>query len=110
MKLSDIKGERTIDVIAEITVPIADIAADKVASELFTRKPLPKGKTTQQFMAERIKKALPVLLKDHKKEVVTILSVLAGVSYDEYLENMTMASLIKDVVEMITDPIFAQLF
>lgn len=33
MKLSDIKGERTLEVIADIINPIANIAEDETASE-----------------------------------------------------------------------------
>ena len=40
MKLSDIKGERTLDVIAEIIDPVANIAEDKAASDLFQKKNL----------------------------------------------------------------------
>ena len=43
MKLSDIKGERTLDVIAEIIEPIANIAADQTAAALFQRQRCPKA-------------------------------------------------------------------
>ena len=38
MKLSDVKGERTIEVIAEIIDPIANIAEDEEASAMFKRE------------------------------------------------------------------------
>ena len=43
MRLSDIKGERTLDVIAEIIEPIANIAEDEAAAELFRREKPPEG-------------------------------------------------------------------
>lgn len=58
MKLSDIKGERTLDVIAEIIEPIANIAADQTAAALFQRQRCPKGKKPKEFMLERVKNPL----------------------------------------------------
>ena len=54
MKLSDIKGERTLDVIAEIIEHIANIAADQTAAALFQRQRCPKGKKPKEFMLERV--------------------------------------------------------
>ena len=51
MRLSDVKGERTLDVIADIIDPIANIAEDKEASELFTRKKLPDGMDPRQVFS-----------------------------------------------------------
>ena len=38
MRLSDIKGDRVFDVIADIIDPIANIASDETASALFKRE------------------------------------------------------------------------
>lgn len=110
MKLSDIKGEIVIDVIADLIVPIANIAVDNEASELFSRKPLPLGMTAGQFMAMRAKKAVPALLKNHKEDVIDILSTLAMKNRDEYLTGLTIPSLLKDAFEVVTDDCFVELF
>lgn len=103
MRLSQIKGDRVFDVIAEIIDPIANIAQDNDAMALFKREKVPEGMDSTQFFISRMKKAVPALLKSHKKDVVTILATINGVSNEEYLKNVTMASLIKDLFEMITD-------
>ena len=73
MKLSDIKGERTLDVIAEIIEPIANIAADQTAAALFQRQRCPKGKKPKEFMLERVKKSAPALIKGHREDIVQLL-------------------------------------
>ena len=90
MRLSDVKGERTLDVVADIIDPIANIAEDEVASELFTRKKLPE--------------------KGHKKDVITILSTIEGTSPKEYTGALNLAKLFKDCVELLTDEAFEELF
>ena len=103
MKLSEVKGERTIDVIAEIIEPIANIAQDDVARELFSRKPCPDGMEPSDFMAQRIKGAAPKLLKDHKQDVVAVMAAIEGVTPEEYTEGLNLAKLVKDLVDMVTD-------
>lgn len=110
MKLSEIKGERALDVIADIIVPVTNIAMDEEASDLFKKKRVPKGQNTNTFVAERIKASVPALLKKHKADLVTIMSLLNDISTEEYLENMTVASFTKDVLDLITDEAFTELF
>lgn len=110
MRLSDVKGERTLDVVADIIDPIANIAEDEVASELFTRKKLPEGMTPQKFLLQRARKAVPPLLKGHKKDVITILSTIEGTSPKAYIGALNLAKLFKDCVELLTDEAFEELF
>lgn len=110
MRLSEIKGERTLDVIAEIIEPIANIAEDEAASELFKKKKLPEGKTPKGFLLERAKKAVPALIKVHKAELITILSTIEGTTSEEYTASLNLAKLFSDVVELLTDEAFTTLF
>ncbi len=110
MKLSDIKGERTFDVIAEIIDPIANIAEDEAVSELFSRQKLPEGMTPKKFMLKRAKKAVPALLRGHKDDIIAILSSIADVSPDEYKGALSIAKLIHDCFELLTDETFLTLF
>ena len=110
MRLSEIKGERVFDVIADIVEPISNIAEDGEAMKLFQRERLPDGMTAKKFLADRAKRALPALLKNHKSDIVTILSAIAGTSPDEYAKTLTMAKLMKDVAELLTDEAFGELF
>lgn len=110
MKLSDIQGDRVFDVIADIIDPIANIAEDKKASAMFRREKLPEGMTAKRFMMQRARKALPVLLKDHKGDIIAILAAIEGVSADAYKDALNLVKLSQDTVELLTDDSFIELF
>ena len=110
MRLSDIKGERTLDVIADIIDPIANIAEDETAAELFARKKLPDGMTPKQFLLQRARKSVPALLKGHKADVIAILSAIEGTSPERYTGALNLAKLFKDCVELLTDEAFTAFF
>ncbi|MBR1445497.1 MAG: hypothetical protein IJ586_00210 [Alloprevotella sp.] len=103
MKLSEIKGDRTLDVIADLVEPIANIAMDDKAAALFKPSKPAKGETPEQAFAKRVKKAVPALLKTHKADVVAILATINGVTPQQYAKDMTLATLIKDVMEVLGD-------
>ena len=110
MRLSDIKGDRVFDVIADIIDPIANIASDETASALFKREKLPEGMTAKSFLLKRARKAVPALLKGHKSDIITVLSTIEGASADDYRASLTLAKLMKDMAELMTDEAFGELF
>ena len=110
MRLSDIKGDRVFDVIADIIDPIANIASDETASSLFKREKLPEGMTAKAFLLERARKAVPALLKGHKRDIITVLATIEGVSADDYRSSLTLAKLMQDAAELLTDEAFGELF
>ena len=110
MRLSDIKGDRTLEVIAEIIDPIANIAEDEEASSMFRREKLPDGMTAKKFLLKRVRKSLPVLLKGHKADIIAILSAIEGVSADEYAGALNLVKLVKDCTDLMTDETFMELF
>lgn len=110
MKLSDIKGDRVLDVVADLIDPIASIAQDVEATELFRVAKVPDGMTAGEFTIARIKRSLPALLKKHKGEIIYIMATINGVDESEYAEGLTIVSLMKDVNDMVSDPAFVQLF
>lgn len=110
MKLSDIKGERTFDVVADLIGPIASIARDEEAAELFQPKDLPKGMTPWGFFLSRVEKSLPKLMKSHRAELITIMATINGVSEEEYVKNVNLGSLFADLVELVTDREFTSFF
>lgn len=110
MRLSDIKGDRVFDVIADIIDPISNIASDETASALFKREKLPEGMTAKSFLLKRARKAVPALLKGHKSDIITVLSTIEGVSADDYRASLTLAKLMKDTAELMTDEAFGELF
>lgn len=110
MRLSDIKGERTLDVIAEIIDPIANIADDEEVSGLFKREKLPEGVTVKSFLLKRVRQHLPLLLKNHKGDIIAILSAIEGVDPAEYEGMLNLVKLVKDCTELLTDEAFEVLF
>ena len=110
MRLSDIKGDRVFDVIADIIDPIANIASDETASALFKREKLPEGMTAKAFLLERARKSVPALLKGHKGDIIAVLATIEGISADEYRASLTLAKLMQDTAELLTDEAFGELF
>lgn len=110
MRLSDVKGERTLDVIADIIEPIANIAEDKEAAALFRREKLPDGADARTYTIRRLKKGVPALVKSHKNDIITILSSIEGTSREAYTDKLDLLKLIRDFTELITDEAFTGLF
>lgn len=110
MKLSDIKGERTLDVIADIIDPIANIAEDETASNLFRKERLPEGMTKKSFLLQRARKAVPALLKGHKSDIISILSTIDGTTPEEYTASLNLVKLTKDAIDLVSDEAFTMLF
>lgn len=110
MRLSDIKGDRVIEVIADIVEPVSNIAADKDAKGLFSRQKLPEGMTPNTFLAQRIRKYLPPILRTHKHDITAILAAINDSTVEEYSEKLNLALLVKDVTDLLTDEVFTELF
>lgn len=102
MKLSDIKGERVFDVIADIIEPVTNIAQDKDIT-LFKRETTPDGMTARSFAIKKISKNAPLLLKRHKHDISTLLAVIKGQTVDEYVASLNMATLSIDLLELLND-------
>lgn len=109
MKLSDIKGDRVIDVVADLIEPVSNIALDESVT-LFKREKPPEGMTAKDFAIQKLRSGAPVLLKSHKADVVAILAAIKGVSVEEYTAGLNMATLLQDFVELLTDSEFLDLF
>lgn len=110
MKISEIKGDRVFEVIADVIDPIANIAGDKEITELLSKKKLPEGSDPRAFALERLKKSAPKLLKSHKGDIIAILAALEGVSCEKYKKGLSMLKLMKDFTELLNDPDFKALF
>lgn len=110
MKLSDIRGERVFDVVAEIIDPIVSIAQDKDAADLFAPREKPKDMEPWEFFLSRVKRSLPPLLKTHRDDFVRIMATVNDVTPEEYKSELTLAKLFSDVTELVTDKEFTSFF
>lgn len=104
MRLSEIRGERVFDVVADIIEPACNIAQDKDAASLFDRtEARPEGMEASEFVLARIKRAVPKLMRSHKDDLVAIMAAIDGVDPDEYRDSITMTKLLQGLYEILTD-------
>lgn len=106
MKLSEVKGDRVLDVIADVIDPIANIAQDKGVVAMFKREAVPEGMEAHEFFAARMRKGVPALLKGHKSDIIAILAAIEGVAPGQYEASLNLAKLFTDVMELLTDDAF----
>ena len=94
-KLSEIKGEEALDVLAEIIEPAAEILTDE--------------NVKNALKAENNKaKAAKIILKDHNKAVLTLMAALEGVPVEEY--QPTLLALPSLILGVLNDPELNSLF
>lgn len=105
MKLSEIKGERAIEVIADLIEPITEIASSEKIKGMFPIVPK-EGETPDKAAMRVIKTNIPELLKFHKKEVAKILGTLENTDP----EKLSLATIAKGLVDMAGDKTFLELF
>lgn len=106
MKLSDIKGDRVLDVIADIIDPIANMVQDKDVAAMFKREAVPEGMDARDFFAKRMRKGLPALLKGHKADIIAVMAAIEGVAPGQYAASLDFPKLFTDVMELVTDDAF----
>lgn len=92
-KLSDIKGEEALDVLAEILVPITAIANDEEVK---------KGFETNIAMC------VSIALKKYKSEVMGILAAIDGVEKEDL--DIDLVSLPAALLEVLNEPLVQELF
>lgn len=94
MKLSEIKGEAAIEVIALIIEPATEIMTDVEFRDVARKRNIPK--------------AASIALKNHKKAVLEILAALDGEDPETY--NPSLLSIPAKLLELLNDPELTALF
>ena len=92
-KLSEIKGEKALDVIVEIAGPIANIATDKQLKGLFANG----------SASSNVDKVARFILKNHREDTVAILAALSLETPSEYIDGLSLTQLLGDVYKALTD-------
>lgn len=121
MKLSEVKGERAADVIADIIPIVYSLSVDKDVAPLFAKPnipPVPKGvdpekhfkKYSDKIVKDRVTKYMPHLLKKYKHEIYMLIATINGIEYAEYTENIHPIKLFADMCEVVNDPAIIGLF
>ena len=94
MKLSDLKGEKALDALADLLEPVVELMTDNDIVRLF--------KSGQKI------KAVARAIKEHKKAVITILAVTEGADPATYEPNVL--SLPAKMLEILNDQELMSLF
>ncbi|MBS4874158.1 MAG: hypothetical protein KHZ79_07275 [Atopobium minutum] len=97
MKFSKIPADRAFDVLADISVPLANIASDKKLIKAL------QGFQGDDIQAAKVAKAVGLIAKEHKDDLYTILAVTEGQSVEEYLAGRSAARVIVDAIELLSD-------
>ena len=105
MKLSEVKGEKALDMLADLIEPIMEIIEDKEVSKILeSRHDKDKADSTKIILG----RAVSAAIKNHKKAVITILATLDDIPVDQYECNLL--SLPKKMMDIINDPAIFDLF
>lgn len=106
MRLSEVKGERTFDVVAQVIPSILSIAGDKrITSILSTGRADGDTRSNEEIAAEKASQVLPLFLNTHRKETISILAAIKGQTPEEFVAEVNLMSLATDVFEMLSDEV-----
>ena len=105
MKLSELKGERAVEVIADLIAPITNIAIDQQNLQLF-RAEKREGETDRDMALRDFKEKIPKLLKTHKQDVLEIICAIN----EKNPEDMSIVDIIHDLLQLANDRDFLNLF
>lgn len=95
MKLSEIKGEHALDVLAEIMDPVVEIVSDEKINKAI------KGELPKITIAK-------LILKSHPKSIIHILALLNGEDPETYEPSLLV--LPKMLLELMNDEELIELF
>lgn len=98
MKLSDIKGERSLDVIADAMELVDGLSGDERVEAFIDDLRAADGDGQKVFMA--FCRHLPQVVRENKRQIVGILSAAAGMSAEEYAEN---GNVLGDLFGLLTE-------
>ena len=98
MKLSEIKGDRALDVVADLIEPLAKISEDTVLRQLLSSTDVNKVKIVTS------------LIKNHKPEIIEILAIIEGEDVETFKDKMTLITLPKAILDIVNDKEVMNLF
>lgn len=105
MKLSEIKGERSLEVIADVMELVEKLSDDKHFEKLI--EALKKAKGDSAAIRKAVCLNMPSLIRSHKDEIIAVMASAAGVDKAEYAAN---GDVLKDILELLTSDAEAMSF
>jgi hypothetical protein len=103
MKISDIRGEAVVDVVADLIPPVTHIMTDPALRDLFAPRTVEEGEDREKVAVDRLLSGVPDIIKTHKGDVVAILAAVNGEDVETFAEHMSIYTLIQGVSEIFTD-------
>ena len=97
-RLTDLKDEEAIEVLADILVPVSELAQDDEIKKIFS------GERTNKTIAE----VASLVIGNHASAVMDILAALDRVPREDYHCNILTLPL--KVIEILNDPTFMTFF
>lgn len=110
MRLSDIKGERVLDVVADLIEPLCNIAETEEVKKLFTRDVVQDEKAAQELVLKKLRSYAPALIRSCKKDIIAVLAILDDKNPVEYENELTAFTLMRDLTTFLNDPVLMSLF
>lgn len=104
MKLSDVKGEKALDMLADLIDPASEIMADKEIKAVFQTR----GKKGAEKPPKM--RAVKLALKKHKGAVMEILAALEGKDPDTYAKEVNILTLPMKLLDILNDKELMGLF
>lgn len=95
-KLSEIKGEAALDVLADIMGPAVEIISDPEVKKAFRAKKKVEG--------------IALAIKRHKKAVIAVMAAINQQTVEEFIGSVNIVTLPATVLELMSDPDLASLF
>ena len=95
MNLSQYENEDALDLLADMLEPMSAIMGDKTF--------VAKWQSGKPIMF-----ALSYAMKEHKKSIIQLIAAIHREDPNEY--RFTIPSLIKDLTELVSDPVFQTFF
>ena len=96
-RLSEFEDEKALDLLTVISEPIVEIMSDESFQKAF-----------QAGSGQKIVDVVNLIIKEHKKAVISILAAFNDVPVEEYHYNLV--TLIKDVLYVFSDPLLTDFF
>lgn len=97
MKLSEIKGERAIEVFADLLDPVVRIISDDEILAAF------KDNEKKVVIIQK-------MLKKHPKEIIEAMAIIDGIPVEEYKANVDFLTFPAKLIEFFNDEAVAKLF
>lgn len=97
MALDAIKGADALDALADIIEPVFSIAEDEAVKKALAGM-------NGENAAAKLRKAAPVILKNHKAEVIQIIAATQGKEVAEVEAEMNILTLPMWLVQVFSDP------